>query len=351
MNWLRWYHGACSDPKWPIVARRAGVSAGVVVSVWAALLEQASQADERGSLDGFDCETFDALYGYPDGTCQAVFDAMREKGLVRDGRIGSWARRQPLREDSGGMERKRRQRAQAGDGAESAESAASAGESPAVEPVESAVEPVESGEPAGESAGESGEDAVTPGHAYVTHVSRPVTHGHACVTHGHACVTHGHAPVTPGHACVTPLSRAVTPEKRREDERRADETGYGEKTPPDGGVAAGGPPACPHARIVELYHETLPQLARVKTWTGARQKHLQARWRERWMAGKYHGQAEGLDYWKRLFVHIREECDFLMGRVPGSGGRPSFRAHLGWLVKPENFARLIEGCYDRGRTA
>ena len=96
-----------------------------------------------------------------------------------------------------------------------------------------------------------------------------------------------------------------------------------------------------------LYHEALPELARVKSWAGARERHLQARWRERWKAGKYRTQAEGLDYWKRLFEHIGVRCDFLMGRVPGMNGRPSFRADLGWLVKPENFAGLIEGRYDR----
>ena len=81
MEWFRWYHGACSDAKWPLIARKAHTTVGVVVSVWVALLEYASQDDERGSVEGFDCETFDALYGYSDGTCEAVLNAMVEKGL------------------------------------------------------------------------------------------------------------------------------------------------------------------------------------------------------------------------------------------------------------------------------
>ena len=95
MEWLRWYHGACSDAKWPIIARKAGVSVGVVVSVWAALLENASQDEERGSVAGFDGETYDALYGYEDGTCDAVLEAMTEKGLICDGCICAWRKRQP----------------------------------------------------------------------------------------------------------------------------------------------------------------------------------------------------------------------------------------------------------------
>lgn len=112
MEWFRWYHGACSDAKWPIIARKAKVSVGVVVSVWAALLEYASQDDERGSIEGFDGETYDALYGYEDGTCDAVLNAMMEKGLICGGCICAWRKRQPVREreESTNAERQRRYR-------------------------------------------------------------------------------------------------------------------------------------------------------------------------------------------------------------------------------------------------
>lgn len=112
MEWFRWYHGACCDAKWPIVARKAGVTVGVVVSVWVALLEHASQDDERGSVARFDCETFDALYGYEDGVCERVITALGEKGLIRDNRIVAWETRQPVREreDDTAAERKRRER-------------------------------------------------------------------------------------------------------------------------------------------------------------------------------------------------------------------------------------------------
>lgn len=99
MDWFRAYHGITSDPKWPIVARKAKVSIGVVVSVWLALLESASQAEERGSVANFDAETVDALYGYEDGTSEAVLAALLEKGLICDGRICAWDKRQPKRED------------------------------------------------------------------------------------------------------------------------------------------------------------------------------------------------------------------------------------------------------------
>lgn len=111
MEWLRWYHGACSDAKWPLIARKSGTCVGVVVSVWAALLEQASQDEERGSIEGFDPETYDVLYGYEDGTCAAVLAAMTEKGLIADGCIAAWQKRQPKRErDDSSTERVRRYR-------------------------------------------------------------------------------------------------------------------------------------------------------------------------------------------------------------------------------------------------
>ncbi len=33
MEWFRWYHGACSDAKWPLIARKAHTTVGVVVVV------------------------------------------------------------------------------------------------------------------------------------------------------------------------------------------------------------------------------------------------------------------------------------------------------------------------------
>ena len=108
MEWLRWYHGACSDSKWQVIARRSGSNVGTVVAVWAALLEHASQDEERGSVEGFDPETFDAHYGFADGVCAAVVSAMTDKGMIAEGCIASCAKRQT--KDESATERKRLQR-------------------------------------------------------------------------------------------------------------------------------------------------------------------------------------------------------------------------------------------------
>jgi hypothetical protein len=50
MDWFRWHHGSVNDPKFQLVAKRAGASVAEVVAVWACLLEAASSADERPTL-------------------------------------------------------------------------------------------------------------------------------------------------------------------------------------------------------------------------------------------------------------------------------------------------------------
>lgn len=108
-SWLKWYHGAVSDDKWPLVARRTGQSIAVVVAVWAALLECASQAEERGSVADFDAESMDALLQVEDGACQAVVDALTggKRPRIVEGRIVNWEKRQS---DEAVTERKRLQR-------------------------------------------------------------------------------------------------------------------------------------------------------------------------------------------------------------------------------------------------
>lgn len=99
MEWLRWHHGTVTDPKFQAVSRRSRQPVAVVLAVWACLLERASQEDERGSIEGFDCESMDIMLGVDDGSCCAVIAAMEDKGLICQGTIANWRKRQPKRED------------------------------------------------------------------------------------------------------------------------------------------------------------------------------------------------------------------------------------------------------------
>ena len=102
---------------------------------------------------------------------------------------------------------------------------------------------------------------------------------------------------------------------------------------PDG---ARGPAACPFARIVSLYHETLPQLPQVAALTDTRKANIRARW-----ANEFE---RDLDLVRQYFDRVAESR-FLTGRRNGRGDRP-FRPDLEWLMKPGNVVKVVEGRYD-----
>jgi hypothetical protein len=100
---------------------------------------------------------------------------------------------------------------------------------------------------------------------------------------------------------------------------------------------------CPYNEIIELYHNHLPQLPRVKVVTDKRKAWIKARW----CCG--HTLTDGtrsdsLNYWARFFVYV-SQSKFLMGQTDAGPDRKPFRADLEWLVKESNFAKVIEARY------
>ncbi len=94
MDWFRWYHGAVSDTKWPLIMRKSGQSRCIVLAIWVALLEHASQAEVRGSINDFDVDVFDALFELEEGTTQKILDAMQEKHMIVNNHLHAWTKRQ-----------------------------------------------------------------------------------------------------------------------------------------------------------------------------------------------------------------------------------------------------------------
>lgn len=92
---------------------------------------------------------------------------------------------------------------------------------------------------------------------------------------------------------------------------------------------------CPMTEIIDLYHQTLPNLPRVAKLTKTRQGYLRQRWRE---------DLQTLQQWKNFFIYVGQS-DFLMGRITGNDQRPPFRADLEWLTRPGNFTKVAEGKY------
>jgi predicted transcriptional regulator len=104
-------------------------------------------------------------------------------------------------------------------------------------------------------------------------------------------------------------------------------------------------PNCPFDGIIDLYHEVLPELPRVRVRTQEREKNMRARWRETdTRRRKEKGLGVDLGYIRRLFEYVRE-CDFLMGRVPARGRDSPWQCDFDWLIKPKNWAKVIEGRY------
>lgn len=112
IDWLRWHHGSITDPKFQLVAKKAGVRLGDVMVVWTFLLEKASADDDRGSIGPIDYETLDYLIGGDDGDAVRICDSLSARGLITGSRIANWEKRQPKREreDDNSTERVRNYR-------------------------------------------------------------------------------------------------------------------------------------------------------------------------------------------------------------------------------------------------
>jgi len=110
MDWFRWHHGSVTDPKFQLVAKKAKASVAEVVAVWAYVLETASQNPKRGHVGGLDAEAIDLALGMDDGTTAAILAVLNDRGILSDGRIAAWEKRQPKKEDETAADRQRRKR-------------------------------------------------------------------------------------------------------------------------------------------------------------------------------------------------------------------------------------------------
>jgi len=105
-------------------------------------------------------------------------------------------------------------------------------------------------------------------------------------------------------------------------------------------------PGCDHKAVIELYHQNLPTMRRVEVWNETRAGYLRQRWRE--VAAEL-AQANDIDandvlnWWGQFFQSV-SKSRFLTGRVNGKDGR-AFVADLEWILKPSNFAKIVEGKY------
>lgn len=96
---------------------------------------------------------------------------------------------------------------------------------------------------------------------------------------------------------------------------------------------------CPQQEILDLYHELLPGLPKMRIWHKTREANLRRRWAD-------DSKRQNLDFWRKFFEYIGQS-DFLCGKVASRDGQRVFVADLEWIVKPANFAKIVEGKYHR----
>jgi len=116
--------------------------------------------------------------------------------------------------------------------------------------------------------------------------------------------------------------------------------------PPDGEPKAKKLPECDHKAVIELYHQNLPTMRRVEVWNETRAGYLRQRWREvaaELAQEKNITASDVLAWWKEFFLSVGKSR-FLTGRVNSKEGR-AFVADLEWILKPSNFAKIVEGKY------
>jgi hypothetical protein len=132
----------------------------------------------------------------------------------------------------------------------------------------------------------------------------------------------------------------------------ADKPSLNHQEPPDTSLsrpAAPKLPNCPHRDLIAMFAAKVPDLPkpRMEMWINSKDAEaMSARWKWILMATKEDGERyatnalEAVEWFRRFFVRV-SESDFLTGR----GGKFS-GCHLGWLMKKDNFNKVVQGNYE-----
>lgn len=109
-----------------------------------------------------------------------------------------------------------------------------------------------------------------------------------------------------------------------------------------------GLPTCPQREIVALYAKHLPHLAQPRVWEGNRAAMLKQRWIQAakpsaYSPNGYNTKEGGLKWWSAFFEYIK---DTTLSKGFESEGR-TWRPDLEWIVTAGNFAKIIDGKYDK----
>ena len=92
----------------------------------------------------------------------------------------------------------------------------------------------------------------------------------------------------------------------------------------------------PYQKIVNLYHEKLPNNPQIAQLSANRKTQIKARW---------NNGLPDIKAWEDYFDYVGESA-FLTGRVQPTNGRKVFVANIDFLIKEGNVLKVFEGNYD-----
>jgi hypothetical protein len=282
MDWLRWWHSTVTDPKFQWVARRCKQPAANVISVWACLLECASTATQCNA---------DATRGDV-----ASFDCNDIDVLLGldDGSVKSIF---DAMTEKGLI-------------------------------VEGRLAMWDARQPKREDSGNPNTGALSSTERSRLHRERMKLNA-----------TNGDG-----------MQRDATHGNDREDKSREElnqsSTDVDDATGNAGSRMRSSIPNCPHQVLIEMYAKHLPELPYPAIWEGKNQQAMRARWKWVLTAEKRDGTRHALDetggiaWFERFFSYVAKS-DFLTGR-----NAKFTNCDLGWLMKADNFGKVVSGNYE-----
>lgn len=106
-------------------------------------------------------------------------------------------------------------------------------------------------------------------------------------------------------------------------------------------------PNCQTQKVVDLYHEVLPELPKAKLLNDGRRKAIGKTWKWVLTSAKSDGQprattaAEALEWFRQYFTIARGN-DFLMGRTTRTGEHANWQCDLDFLLTDRGMKHVIE---------
>lgn len=106
-------------------------------------------------------------------------------------------------------------------------------------------------------------------------------------------------------------------------------------------------PACPVQKVVDLYHEVLPELPKVRLLNDGRRRSIQKLWKWVLTSKKTDKTARATNAeealaWIQQYFTIARGNDFLMGRTPRTGEHVNWQCDLDFLLTDRGMKHVIE---------